>query len=421
MLKSVVRHEILLNLVSFRFLLIVGLFVILSVCGLLVSIDSYKSSIKAYTEVTAATHRVTGTGKDPWTLAIPPNPLGAFATGMDKSSAVEVVTDALLTDYTVKPLGDSDVSTRLSTFPALDTNFVVKVVMSLAAILITFASVSGERYDGTLKLASASGASRKNLIVGKLLASFICLAVPLLTCTIISCLILALNNMLITSTDIVRVGLFTVFSLIYILFFLLVGLTISIFTKRPPESLVTGVLCWLVLVFIVPSLIPQVSKLFVKLPSARAMEQSRKDKWSRALFEMYSGKTPAENLRSVLHNTQTEHDADWEVNRNQISNYVRVNRWLALLSPSDIYNSASMEIVGNGVQNAIHAKKSILQHKTTNLAVRERRNVDFTFERMGFASDLMVALASMFILCLEAIVLLLFAYKQFMRLDLREG
>jgi len=417
MLKKIILHEMLLNLASFRFLLIVGLFVVLCFGGLAVSIDNYKTAMKEYTEVVA----IEPTRATPLNLGIPPNPLGAFAEGTDKSSAIEVSADVSLDDFTVKTLGESDVSMRLAAFDVLDMNFVVKVIMSLAAILITFASVSGERYNGTLKLAAVSGASRKHLMLGKLLASFICLAVPLAICTIISCLILALNNMLLTSMDVVRVCLFMIFSMIYILFFVLVGLIISIYTKRPQESLITGVLCWLVFVFIVPALIPQISKLFVELPSARALEQARLERTHQHFFE-WANSGYQESMSNYRERDQAGHDADWEKSRNLFASYASINRWLAMLSPADIYNNASMEIVGNGVQNAIHAKKSILQYK--NFVEANRRNLSalgFVFNRMNFASDLIAALASMFVLCLQATVLLLFAYSKFQRLDLREG
>jgi ABC-type transport system involved in multi-copper enzyme maturation permease subunit len=306
----------------------------------------------------------------------------------------------------------------LSAFETLDFNFAVKVLLSLGAILITFSSVSGERFSGTLKLASASGASKKHLILGKLSASFICLALPLVICTIISCIVLALNGMITFQMDIVRVALFVLFSLIYILFFLLVGLIISISTRRPQESLVTGVLCWLVFVFVVPALIPQAAKLFVDLPSARAMEEARSQRQVGMLFE-HENSDDRSKWYERIEQMQDRHNAEWEKARNQFANYAAVNRWFALVSPSDMFGNASMEIVGNGVQNAIHAKKSILQHKD-NL-MDDPANATFAFKRAGFASDLLAALVSMFILCLEIVALLIVAYRKFMLLDLREG
>jgi len=78
-----------------------------------------------------------------------------------------------------------------------------------------------------------------------------------------------------------------------------------------------------------------------------------------------------------------------------------------------------MDIVGNGIQNALHAKASILQHKAN--CMNDPTNSQFVFQRLGLASDLVPALLAMFILCLETCALLIIAYRKFMLLDLREG
>jgi len=50
MLKIIIFHETLLNLVSLRFLLIVSLFVVLFFGGLAVNVSQYKIRLKEYTE-----------------------------------------------------------------------------------------------------------------------------------------------------------------------------------------------------------------------------------------------------------------------------------------------------------------------------------------------------------------------------------
>ncbi|MDR0498311.1 MAG: ABC transporter permease [Holophagales bacterium] len=409
MLKNIILHETLLHLTSFRFQIIVGLLVIILFSGLAVNISNYKNKVSEYNEVLAA--------DDSYRIAVPPNPLCVFAEGMDSYSSMSVAMDILVSDFKVKTLGKNNVSIRLSAFETLDFGFVVKVLMSLSAIIITFASVSGERFSGTLKLACASGASKKNLMLGKLMASFICLSVPFLICAIISCIVLALNNMLAGQTDIIRICLFVLFSLIYILFFLLVGLIISTITRRPQESLVTGVLVWLLLVFVMPSLSPQVSKLFADLPSTRAMEEARIQGWIGMVYEHENSVDRDFNRR--LGKMQSGFDSEWEKSRNQFAGYAKIKRWIDLFSPSDIFNNASIEIVGNGIQNALHTKNAVLQYK--NNLLRESDFSEFSFQRLGFLKDLLPSLTSMFVFCVELCILLLVAYRKFMLLDLREG
>jgi ABC-type transport system involved in multi-copper enzyme maturation permease subunit len=410
MLKKIVLHETLLNLMSFRFHMVVGLFAIVFFGGLFVSVSNYKARLGEYDEVMAA--------GDAMSVAIPPNPLGAFAEGMDQYSSMSVSIEFLASQIKVKSLGKSNVQARLSTFDALDFNFAVRVLLSLGAIIITFASVSGERFAGTLKLAAASGVSRRHMILGKLCASFISLAAPLVICLIVSAVALAMNGMLTDLEGLARVALFGLFSLVYLLFFLLLGITVSIATRRPQESLVTGVLCWLVLVFVLPAVVPQAAKLFADLPSARGMEEARLQRTVGAIFERENS-AGGMNGYQMVEKVQTQNDSEWELARNLTTNYARVKNRLDLLSPADIYNDAGMGIVGNGVVNALHAKASILQHKTNTQD--NPRNAQFVFYRLGLARDLGPALLAMFILCLEISVLLVFAYRRFMALDLREG
>jgi ABC-type transport system involved in multi-copper enzyme maturation permease subunit len=409
MLKKIVLHETLLNLTSFRFLLVVGLFAVVFFGGLFVSISNYKTRVGEYSERMAA--------GDAFSVAVPPNPLGAFAEGMDQYSSMSVVMDGQASHIQVKSLGKSNVQARLSTFDALDFNFAVRVLLSLGAIIITFGSVSGERFAGTLKLISASGVSMRHLMLGKLCASFLCLAAPLVICLIVSSTVLAMNDMLTTLEAIGRVALFGLFSLAYVLFFSLLGLTISILTRRPQEGLVMGVLCWLVLVFVLPAIVPQTARLFAGLPSSRAMEEARLQRWVGMLFEHENGGDRT-LYQERFDRMQAQHDADWEAARNQMAGYVKVKDRLDLLSPADLYNDAGMGIVGNGIRNALHAKASILQHKTNALNAPAAQ---FVFKRLGFVQDLVPALVAMFVLCLEISALLVFAYRKFMLLDLREG
>lgn len=205
-----------------------------------------------------------------------------------------------------------------------------------------------------------------------------------------------------------------------------------------------GVLFWLLFVFILPAVVPQVSRAFVDLPSDNAMQQARIKRFFAAEFDIYLNPNPSSgqndgpsseqtpeylNYDDPLANNPSEDERymqakvgdelDWENSRNQFANYVRIKRWFDLVSPYDIFNNASMEIVGNGIQNALHAKQSLLQHRANLL--KDKDNSNFAFQRLNLATDFVPAMASMMVLCLEIIILLLFAYRKFMSLDLREG
>ena len=64
-------------------------------------------------------------------------------------------------------------------FGSLDLAFIVKVVLSLFAILLTFDAICGEREGGTLKLVLSNAVPRDRVILGKLVGGFLALVVPL--------------------------------------------------------------------------------------------------------------------------------------------------------------------------------------------------------------------------------------------------
>ncbi len=70
-------------------------------------------------------------------------------------------------------------------FPAPDFLYVVRVVLSLVALLFGFDQISREREQGTLKLLLSGPVSRARVLAGKWLGNFLSLAVPFLLVTFI--------------------------------------------------------------------------------------------------------------------------------------------------------------------------------------------------------------------------------------------
>src|SRR5262245_19566390 len=73
--------------------------------------------------------------------------------------------------------GASD-SPLVSAFTPVDFLFVLRVLVSLCAILVTFDAIAGERETGTLRLILMGRASRRDVYVGKLVGAMTNLAVP---------------------------------------------------------------------------------------------------------------------------------------------------------------------------------------------------------------------------------------------------
>jgi ABC-type transport system involved in multi-copper enzyme maturation permease subunit len=66
-----------------------------------------------------------------------------------------------------------------SVFGTLDLTFIVKIVLSLFAILFTYDAIVGEKEKGTLKLTLSNRVPRDRLILGKVIGGFVSLLIPL--------------------------------------------------------------------------------------------------------------------------------------------------------------------------------------------------------------------------------------------------
>ncbi len=112
--------------------------------------------------------------------------LGAIATGIDEAvgrvASVNIAYDPNLVDskYESNPV--------FSVFGALDLTFIVKIVLSLFAILFTYDAIVGEKERGTLKLTLSNRVPRDRLILGKVIGGFVSLLIPLIIPLILSLL-----------------------------------------------------------------------------------------------------------------------------------------------------------------------------------------------------------------------------------------
>jgi ABC-2 type transport system permease protein len=138
-------------------------------------------------------------------------------------------------------------------FDAIDLAFIVEVILSFIAIVLTYDAVCGERQQGTLKQMMANGVPRRRIFASKIAAAVITLALPLLLGLLLNLATMqALGKIPKLENHYAAYGLFFLFSLLLILFFSSLGVTVSALTRSPVTSLVVGVLLWSLLVVIAP-------------------------------------------------------------------------------------------------------------------------------------------------------------------------
>ena len=164
----------------------------------------------------------------------------------------------------------------LPRFGALDWSYIIGLVTSFVAILLTFDAISGERENGTLALVLSNTVSRAGVLAGKFLGAFIVIAIPMLVGILLSALIVSLSGIVsLHGADWARIGLMVVLSFIYIALFVGLGLAISSRVTHSSTSLVVLLLIWIVLVVLIPNTFGTVVSTLHTVPSQRDFQEKR--------------------------------------------------------------------------------------------------------------------------------------------------
>lgn len=143
----------------------------------------------------------------------------------------------------------------------IDLSFLVGIIFTFLAVVLTFDSISGEREQGTLKLLMTTGVSRASIVISKIVSSIIALAMPLLLGLIVNYLYLNFAGVMVLSADnLFLYGLFFFFALLLLSFFVSLGVLISSLTRNSITSLVVLLLIWVSMVIVVPGIAKPITK-----------------------------------------------------------------------------------------------------------------------------------------------------------------
>jgi len=181
---------------------------------------------------------------------LPPQPLEALVSGVSNDIG-----------RTAEIFGRSEVSPQNSrfndepifaVFRFLDLEFMFQIVLSLFAIFLGYDAVSGEKERGTLRLSLANAVPRHIYILGKLIGSFLALAIPLLIAISLGCLILPILKVPLSGDEWLRLIFIICTGLLYFGAFLTLSIFISSMTERTSSSFLILLVIWIISVMIVP-------------------------------------------------------------------------------------------------------------------------------------------------------------------------
>ncbi len=258
MLRDIIRKEILDNITSPKFVFTFLLCTILILLSVYTGVTNYRAEKKEYTAALALNKKnmeaqpnynsLAGIGIK---VSKPPQVLGTVVTGIEEAvgrvAPVNIAADPNLIDskYSSNPV--------FAVFGALDLMFIVKIVLSLFAILFTYDAIVGEKEKGTLKLALSNDLPRDRLILGKAIGGYISLLLPLLVPLLLSLLFLIITpDISLSGQDWARLMLVFLMFFLYLSVFFSLGLFVSARTSRSSTSFLVLLFLWVVIVMVIP-------------------------------------------------------------------------------------------------------------------------------------------------------------------------
>ena len=262
MLITLIRRELLDNLMTFRFAAAVFITLLLVVAVTAVLIKDYERRLESY-NTSIETHRqqlhrwqTYSPGIERLYLDRPPNLLSLFNVGLDKRLGNKIRVSPWFVPSLWDAGMDSSDNSFLNIFSSIDIVFIFEVVISLLALIFAYDALAGERERGTLRLVLTSHVRRGHILFAKYISAMLCLLVPLLMSLLFAVILLTTSISISLSTDeFLCIGGIVLSSLVYLSVFYLIGLLISAVTRRTSTALMLSMFVWGFLVLVYPNMI----------------------------------------------------------------------------------------------------------------------------------------------------------------------
>lgn len=379
----------------------------------------------------------------------PPEVLSVFAEGKDKElgSLLEMTSWSLpikTSGFTGE--GVSQHHRFESGFSSVDYAFIVRVILSLLVIFMTYNLVSGEKSKGTLRWVLANPIPRSIFLFGKCLGGWLITMCALFSATIATLLILTLDpDIDFGGSEWVRIISMFGTSALYLTCIFTLGLLVSVITDRPSISLTALLQIWIFIVIIYPNVSIIVAENWYKLPSYAEIERMKeaavlpfeaayKKSIGDAARLMYRGEHLSDEDYSNYIDLQTRHAAayhhvDVEFG-NALTHQVAFEQILSFLSPPALYDQTMTAFARTDLQEFdtfMHAANEywlqvveFLKLKAAHRVEREGlRFPEFSFAPRTFDASFVGAVPQVLILFLLGSIFFVLAYLKFLKKDVR--
>jgi ABC-type transport system involved in multi-copper enzyme maturation permease subunit len=419
MVGTIARKEIAANLLSYKFFIVILLATVLLLTSFFVLTEDFKARRADYELIRAKPGEPVA--------VLPPNPLSIFAKGLDEAMTRSFEVSVIGINVRA---GQSSGNPIFDFFPVPDYVYVVKVILSLVALLFGFDQVSRERENGTLRLMLSNPVSRATVLAGKWLGNFASLAVPFVLISLLGFAVMHFDPGIGFGTDgTVRFLILVAVALVYIGLFLSLGIFVSALTRRSASTLVVLLLLWTLLVFILPNLGTLIARQVVDVPSVKALSEKRQQIWTSEVLTQITEQRAAgfrgdADIRrrhlDAINDRLDKLESDYRVKFDRLVGLAKaINR----LSPSAGFVYAETEMAGTGIGEESRLKSEIIRYKDAVLqemtrGTKQPSSFSYRYRTIGgvLAEGALLDFAG---LAAWAIVLFALGFVAFIRYDVR--
>ena len=251
----IIQREFVSNVLTSRFMIGFVVCLISTAAAVFVQVADYEKRLSAH-HTAVREHQEEIRTWDTYRQINPkahkqPNPLSIFNVGMEKSGADMVSIRLAIPIWEKQAQKQGSDNPFLSIFLAVDVIFVFKIVLSALAILFAYNTISGEREDGTLKLVLSNPIPRDTLIFGKYLGGMLSLfPIVVMSFAVGIVIAYAAPTTDFDVSDLLRLVMVLVVSLLYVSICYLLGLLLSVWTKTAATTLILSMFIWGILTIV---------------------------------------------------------------------------------------------------------------------------------------------------------------------------
>lgn len=379
MLKHLVQREILLRFRDLRFLVLLGMSALLGPASVMTGVDTYRLQLREYDEASAFRRQamaanldsgnLTEVGSSGYTWNRPPEKLLPFVNGLSGATAREGKIQEMRRTQKRVPLhfesSPFEMNPAHRLFGTLDIAFLAEIVLSIAAFILVFDVICGEKEAGTLRLLASFPVPRSTIAFAKLIAGSLTVWMPLGMLFLLAALTASLSNLGLSSEDWWRLLSILVLFLLYLTVFVAFGLWGSAVTHRRSTSFLLLLCLWGVWVYLVPSVILRSSIITLPAQDFYTLEgTSQRLRWEIA------GRLAE---RDDLQRSQRERSASRDFYNQMVPMVVeRDNRlagrqellsFLSALSPLASAHLTAMDLAGTGWRKQHRIKRAFREYR----------------------------------------------------------